>query len=196
MALAAWSGSGSWRAALGAALRVTGKNCVTSEVSVATAGTRRRNRRPGCARRTGLAHASHQSAPSSSCRPSHSKRGSSTSLSTAVSTASSRFVDERHPPEVEEPAQLRQLGPTIATVGVLDPCGCLLGRCCLCSEAPQTGCASPTPTESSPSERAVWNNSMSRCSASARHTATAASEPPRCPPGCPRGADAARRLCP
>jgi hypothetical protein len=29
-------------------------------------------------------------------------------------------------PEVGEPARLRQLGPTIATVGVLDPCGCVL----------------------------------------------------------------------
>ena len=36
-----------------------------------------------------------------------------------------------------------------------------------------------------PSERAVWNNSLSRCSASARHTPIAASEPPRRPPGCP-----------
>ena len=47
-----------------------------------------------------------------------------------------------------------------------------------------------------PSERAVWNNSLSRCSASARHTPIAASEPPRRPPGCPSRADAARRLCP
>jgi hypothetical protein len=87
--------------------------------------------RPSGARRAGplAVHASHQSASSSSCCPSHSKRGSSVSLSIAVSTASSRLRDERHLPAVGEPAQLRRLGPTIATVGVLDPCGWLLGRC-------------------------------------------------------------------
>ena len=47
------------------------------------------------------------------------------------------FLDERHPPEVGEPALLRQLGPTTATVRVLDPCGCLLGRCGL--DRPQRG---------------------------------------------------------